>query len=174
MNKIVKVNKVNMKVELKNKKVIDVKIASLNFVPKVGMEVEVKGSGEKVVVTKATTKKAATKKTPTKKVTSKKAPVKKVAAKKATPIKKEEPNNIEGKKTEEVIVISLDKRYVSKATYLILCFFFGLIGLHKFYSGKVLLGVLYLFTGGLFGIGALVDFIRIIFKDSDENGHIII
>ena len=38
---------------------------------------------------------------------------------------------------------------------LALCFFtvFG----HKFYEGKIGMGVLYLFTGGLFGIGWFVD-----------------
>lgn len=38
-----------------------------------------------------------------------------------------------------------------------LCLFFGGIGLHKFYLGKAGMGVLYLFTGGLVGIGWLVD-----------------
>lgn len=45
-----------------------------------------------------------------------------------------------------------------------LCFFLGLLGGHKFYEGKTGLGVLYLFTGGLFGIGWLVDIIALLFK----------
>ncbi len=45
-----------------------------------------------------------------------------------------------------------------------LCLFFGLIGVHKFYEGKVLLGIVYIFTGGLFGIGALIDLIILLFK----------
>ena len=36
-------------------------------------------------------------------------------------------------------------------------FFFGLLGIHKFYLGKMLWGLVYLFTGGLFGIGWLID-----------------
>ena len=39
----------------------------------------------------------------------------------------------------------------------VLCFFFGILGAHKFYEGKVGMGLLYLFTAGLFGIGWLVD-----------------
>ncbi len=46
----------------------------------------------------------------------------------------------------------------------ILCFFFGVLGVHKFYEGKVGLGILYLFTGGLCGIGWLVDMIMLLLK----------
>lgn len=45
-----------------------------------------------------------------------------------------------------------------------LCLFFGLIGAHKFYEGKIGMGILYIFTGGLFGIGVLVDFFRLLFS----------
>ena len=43
----------------------------------------------------------------------------------------------------------------------ILWFFFGLLGVHKFYIGKPLMGVLYLFTGGIFFIGWLIDLFTI-------------
>ncbi len=46
----------------------------------------------------------------------------------------------------------------------LLCFFFGVLGVHKFYEGRVLLGVVYIFTLGLFGIGVLVDLIVLLFK----------
>jgi hypothetical protein len=52
----------------------------------------------------------------------------------------------------------------SKITALLLCFFLGVLGAHKFYEGKIGLGVLYFFTWGLFGIGVLIDFITLIFK----------
>jgi restriction system protein len=45
-----------------------------------------------------------------------------------------------------------------------LCLFFGGIGVHKFYEGKILLGVIYIFTLGFFGIGALIDLIVILCK----------
>lgn len=45
----------------------------------------------------------------------------------------------------------------NKWAALLLCFFFGMLGAHKFYEGNGGLGVLYLFTMGLFGIGWLAD-----------------
>lgn len=55
-------------------------------------------------------------------------------------------------------------RQKNKWVALLLCLFLGVVGGHKFYEGKVGMGVLYLFTGGLFGIGALIDFIVILTK----------
>lgn len=48
-----------------------------------------------------------------------------------------------------------------KNVALILCIFGGVFGLHQFYVGKIGNGILYLFTGGLFGIGWLVDICKI-------------
>ena len=39
----------------------------------------------------------------------------------------------------------------------ILWLFFGFLGIHKFYLDKIVLGILYIFTGGLFFIGWFVD-----------------
>ena len=52
----------------------------------------------------------------------------------------------------------------NKWVSLILCIFLGFIGAHKFYEGKVGMGILYLFTGGLFGIGWIIDIIAILAK----------
>ena len=55
-------------------------------------------------------------------------------------------------------------RVRNKWVALLLCFFLGFVGAHKFYEGKTGLGILYLFTGGLFGIGVVMDFIVLLFK----------
>jgi TM2 domain-containing membrane protein YozV len=51
---------------------------------------------------------------------------------------------------------------------ILLCFFLGGLGIHRFYVGKIGTGFLQLFTLGGVGIWALIDFIMIVtgnFKD---------
>lgn len=52
-------------------------------------------------------------------------------------------------------------RKINKTVALILCIFLGYLGAHKFYEGKIGLGILYLCTFGLFGIGWVIDIIVI-------------
>ena len=60
-----------------------------------------------------------------------------------------------------------------------ICFFFGVYGIHKFREKKIGLGVLYLFTAGLFGFGWLFDCINYLIaafrilshKNDSMNGY---
>ena len=57
-------------------------------------------------------------------------------------------------------------------TTFLLCLFLGGLGVHRYYVGKIGTGILYTLTAGLFGIGFLVDFIKILcgkFTDKDGN-----
>ena len=49
----------------------------------------------------------------------------------------------------------------SRVVALILCLLLGVFGAHHFYCGRVGIGILYLLTLGLFGIGWFVDLILI-------------
>ena len=47
--------------------------------------------------------------------------------------------------------------------------FFGLFGVHRFYMRKWISGVIYLLTGGLFGLGLLYDFWTLNDQVSERN-----
>ena len=55
-----------------------------------------------------------------------------------------------------------------KSIALLACFFFGWLGIHRFYLGQTAMGLVYLFTWGLFGFGVLIDFFVIAFKPERE------
>jgi len=50
----------------------------------------------------------------------------------------------------------------SKWVAFFLCLFLGFVGAHKFYDGKTGMGILYIFTVGLCGVGVIIDLIRIL------------
>jgi hypothetical protein len=63
----------------------------------------------------------------------------------------------------------------SRTVAALLCFFVGIMGVHRFYAGKVGTGLLMLFTLGGLGIWVLVDFVWILsgtFKD--KNGSTLV
>jgi TM2 domain-containing membrane protein YozV len=57
-------------------------------------------------------------------------------------------------------------------TCLLLCWFLGVFGVHRFYTGHTAIGVVQVLTFGGCGIWALIDFIIIVtgnFKDAQGN-----
>lgn len=69
---------------------------------------------------------------------------------------------------EHQTVAVSDKGFVPTA---LLCFFLGVLGVHRFYVGKVGTGILQLVTLGGLGIWALIDLIMIICGAfTDKNG----
>jgi len=62
----------------------------------------------------------------------------------------------------------------SKITALLLCIFLGGLGVHRFYVGKIGTGIVWLLTGGVLGIGWLIDIIMIaVGKFKDKQGNIL-
>ncbi len=59
---------------------------------------------------------------------------------------------------------------MDRVVAILITFFFGVLGVHRFITGKIGTGILWLITGGCFGIGWLVDFIIVCtgnFKNKD-------
>ena len=63
---------------------------------------------------------------------------------------------------------------VNKIAYVLLTFLLGGIGIHKFYSGHIFLGILYLLFcwTGIPSLIAFIEFIIAICKSADENVEI--
>ena len=71
----------------------------------------------------------------------------------------------------EIVEERSDKGFVPT---ILLCFFLGSLGVHRFYVGKVGTGILMLLTLGGFGIWVIVDFILIVVgKFHDSEGRVI-
>lgn len=59
----------------------------------------------------------------------------------------------------------------SRVVALLLCFFLGIIGVHRFYVGKIGTGIVQILTLGGMGIWVLIDFIMIIVGSfTDKEG----
>ena len=69
----------------------------------------------------------------------------------------------------DIQISESDKKMVPA---LLLCFFLGFLGVHRFYVGKVGTGILMIVTAGGLGIWVIVDFVMICtgsFKDKENR-----
>ena len=66
-------------------------------------------------------------------------------------------NNQAATNRDNSSLVSAKSRWLALA----ICYLLGLFGVHYFYVGKTSKGILYLCTLGLFGIGWIVDIVRI-------------
>lgn len=82
-------------------------------------------------------------------------------------------NRPEPRVVVEPIYTPVEQRsHRSRLLALLLCIFLGWFGVHKFYLGKNGMGVLYLFTCGLFAYGWLIDLFILAFGNpKDKEGY---
>ncbi|GMO28751.1 MAG: hypothetical protein Ta2B_09670 [Termitinemataceae bacterium] len=57
----------------------------------------------------------------------------------------------------------------SKKVAVLLCIFGGFLGLHYFYVGRIVKGLIYLFTVGLFCFGWFIDIINVLLGGLKDN-----
>lgn len=152
MSKVIKVTGQKISIGTDNGEIKEVSPESLNFVPKVGDEVEVFESEQESIIIKKETKKET--------------------------IKGEGINiNVNNSNTNTTPVMSTNNTVVvNKVIYCVLCFFLGGIGIHKFYAGKTGTSILYLVFcwTGIPAIIAFIEFIIALCKHADNKGNIMI
>jgi uncharacterized membrane protein YhaH (DUF805 family) len=80
---------------------------------------------------------------------------------------------IEGNKRNQTETFEISQK--SKGILIFLIFIFGGIGFHRFYVGKWITGLLYLFTGGFLYFGVIIDLILILKnKFRDAQGRLVV
>lgn len=63
------------------------------------------------------------------------------------------------------------KKQKNKWVAFFLCLFFGFLGAHKFYEGKIPIGIIYICTAGIFGFGWISDTLSYLFFK--ENPYLV-
>ncbi len=85
------------------------------------------------------------------------------------PVQRATTNNVtvveEASSTSEMSSPAAAAGSKSQVVALLLCFFVGIIGIHRFYLGYIWQGIVQVLTLGGLGIWTLIDFIRIITGD---------
>lgn len=65
---------------------------------------------------------------------------------------------------------NMDKNKKNSLIMLLICIFFGELGVHRFLQKKIFSGLLYLFTGGLLGVGWIIDICKYAVKYGELDG----
>lgn len=77
--------------------------------------------------------------------------------------------------TTNAPIIAADVSPKSRLVALILCVLLGVLGIHRFYVGKIGTGILMLITGGGLGIWVIVDIILIAVGNfRDKQGRVLL
>jgi len=70
--------------------------------------------------------------------------------------------------------LAVRTRKINAIAYLVITVLVGWLGIHRFYRGQIGLGILYLLTAGILGIGWIIDIVLAIIWliQRDPNGQI--
>ncbi|MFI3253734.1 MAG: TM2 domain-containing protein [Eubacteriales bacterium] len=174
MAKVIQISGQTVYIGLENGQMQEVSMSSFNFAPNMGDEVEVFGSGDRVIVSKKTPSNG----TPggininvdnssNNSSSNMSSNVNQNSVYVAPPA----PRPVQRVTVRAFIH---PEPTVNKMLYLILCFCLGMVGVHKFYSGKVGMGVLYIILSvtGITILLCVVDFFVALGKTADDNGNI--
>lgn len=162
MGEIIKIEIDDIVVGLDDGSVVRVKLSDVNFIPQIGDKVKVFKADDGYLVSKIKEKNFVENHSLNEDFDGDDFKVNRI----------EEKSNV----TNNYYINSYNKRPVNKVAYVLLAFFLGGIGSHKFYSGKIGTGIVYLIFSWTFipSIIAFVEFIIALTKTSDEYGNIYI
>lgn len=163
MGEIIKIEIDSIVVGMDDGSVVRVNLSDVNFIPQVGDKVKVFKDNDGYLLSKVKEEKIVENKN--------------FVEKENTPDDfKRDALDDSGKITNNYYINTniQNKKKVNKIAYVLLAFFLGGFGGHKFYSGKIGTGILYLIFSWTFipSIIAFVEFIIALTKSSDENGEI--
>lgn len=152
MAKIIKVNGNIISIGTNDGGIKEIRSTDISFVPNVGDEVEIYETENDLIVTKKEEK---------------------AHDSSNSGININLSNNQNG---YQPMYVANNTKAVNKVVYCLLAFFFGGIGVHKFYAGKIGSGILYFLFCWTF-VPAVVAFIELVValcKKADVNGNILV
>lgn len=160
MGEIIKIEIDDIVVGLDDGSVVRVKLSDVTFIPQIGDKVKVFKADDGYLVSKIKEKNFVENHSLNEDFDEDDFKVNRI----------EEKSNV----TNNYYINSYNKRPVNKVAYMLLAFFLGGIGAHKFYSGKIGAGIAYLIFSWTFipSIIAFVEFIIALTRTSDEYGNI--
>lgn len=162
MDRIVKITEGKIIVGTESGGIIEVSRESIDFEPSVGDIVNIFTNGADTIIVKATEQ-----------LTSPESEILKKGIN--INIVNENSSNATNNNINQTEMYA-GRKTVNKIAYILFAIFLGSLGVHKFYSGKIFLGILYLVFcwTGIPGCIGLIEGIIAAFKTADINGNIVV
>lgn len=152
MAKIIKVNGNIISIGTNDGGIKEIRSTDISFVPNVGDEVEIYETENDLIVTKKEEK---------------------AHDSSNSGININLSNNQNG---YQPMYVANNTKAVNRVVYCLLAFFFGGIGVHKFYAGKIGSGILYFLFCWTFvpAVVAFIELVVVLCKKADVNGNILV